>query len=475
MGGPLCLYRDYYMIIQHNLAAINASRQFNIVSASNKKTTEKLSSGYKINRSADGAAELAISEKMRRQIRGLNMATTNIQDGISLVQVADGALAEVDDMLHRITELSVKAANGTNTAEDRRAIQAEIAHLNQEIDRIGKTTSFNELQLFDDMYGDDPEGSVSNLVACPAADSGRLSEVYFDGTYYHASASLDFTNITPANINKLNNQHFYFGCAWGCSEGFNIEFKTDGDGTQSSSTNLVGAVEHRYTVDISDCTSGSEIVDRIFAYVTANPASGNGTYTPTLGGIKVSHSNELLKDGNKLLIVCPDNRSSATAAKNQFNGEGSGSNAGKLECTELAALGAEEDKINDIRIQSGTEKDHGIELHTHRMNSGRIGTKGIDVTTAAGAGRGIDKAKGALGKIAEWRSELGAFQNRLEHAVNINNNAAENTQAAESLIRDADMAKESLEYANTNILMQAGQSMLSQANRQPDRVLSLLQ
>lgn len=224
------------MVISHNISAFNTQRQFGIVNASKRKSTERLSSGYRINRSADDAAGLAISEKMRRQIRGLNQGSKNIQDGISLLQVADGALAEVQDMLNRMTELSVKAANGTNTNEDRQSIQEEIHELATEINRVGKSTRFNDLLLFDDMRGEDIEGSVTNLVTSKAAESGYLTDAIKVGSYWYPAATIDFSNINAQNIGKLNDQGFSFCCSRGCNEVFDFTFKTDG--TPSSSSNL---------------------------------------------------------------------------------------------------------------------------------------------------------------------------------------------------------------------------------------------
>lgn len=460
------------MIIAHNMMAMNAMRQFDIVGNGKKKTTEKLSSGYRINRAADDAASLAISEKMRRQIRGLCQGAENIQDGISMVQVADGALEQVHDILHRMTELSVQAANGTCSNEDRGYLQREVDALSQEIDRIGKTTSFNGLLLFDDMFSLDVEGSVTNLVTSPAANSGYLTESIQLGSQYYPSASLDFSNINAGNITRLNNQGFSFTCSQSCNEVFDIKFATDG--RPGSASNLSGKVTHYYVVDISGCTNGKEIVDAVYSYIRNNLPNGSAEGGVTAASLKVSHSNELIKsdDGNKLIVYSNTGCATKAAAESKF--PGSDLIHGAIDCSDLTSL-IEEEKINEICIQSGSEVTDEIRISTHRMNADILGVSAVNISTPNGAKSAIGTVKKAVSKISEQRTELGAYQNRLEHAININRNVSENTQAAESLIRDTDMAKEMVELSKLNILEQFGQSMMAQANQSNQTVLSLLQ
>lgn len=460
------------MIVAHNLTAMNAQRQFNIVGNSKKKSTEKLSSGYRINRAADDAAGLAISEKMRRQIRGLNQGADNIQDGISMMQVADGALSEVHDMLNRMEELAVQAANGTNTSSDREYIQQEISQISSEIDRIGKTTAFNELLLFDDMFHEEVEGSVTNLVSSPAAATGHLTESVQLGTKYYPAASIDFSKINARNISKLNNQGFSFTCSQSCSEVFDIKFATDG--RPSSAANLSGQGTHRYVVDISNCKSGKEVVDTVYAYIKDNVPNNYGVGGVTGASLKVSHSNELIKsdDGNKLIVYSNTGQSTKAAAESQFpRGDG---RYGAINCSELAGI-VEDEKINEVRIQCSSNVEDGILIHTHRMNAVTLGVSAINVSTVSGASSAINIIKKAQSNISSQRSEVGAFQNRLEHAYNINRNVEENTQDAESAIRDTDMAKEMVKYSKDNILEQAGISVMTQANQKNQGVLSLLQ
>lgn len=460
------------MIINHNLTAMNAERQFNITVDFRKKTTEKLSSGFRVNRAADDAAGLAISEKMRRQIRGLARGAENIQEGISLIQTADGALAEVHDILNRMEELSVEAANGVYSDSDREYLQMEMGELTDEIDRIGKTTEFNDLLLFDDMYGEEVDGSVTNLVISPAADTGFLTEaLQLNGAYY-PSASLDFSNINSRNINKLNDQGFSFTCSQSCAEVFDIKFATDG--RPSTALNLSGKVTHRYLIDISGCTSGKDVVDTVYSYIRNHVPNGYGIGGQTPDSLKVSHSNELIKsnDGNKLIIYANGAVASKTDAETKYL---KGDHVhGAIDCSQLTGL-VEDEKINEIPIQCSSNVGDREIIYTHRMNASLIGVSAINISTIGGAQSAMSIIKNAHAVISSQRSELGAFQNRLEHSYNNNKNIEENTQAAESSIRDADMATQMVEFSKQNILLQTGQAMLAQANQSKQDVLRLLQ
>ena len=270
------------MVVQHNLTAMNANRNLGAVTDAQAKSTEKLSSGYRINRAADDAAGLTISEKMRSQIRGLNKASTNAQDGISLVQVAEGALNETHSILQRMNELATQAANDTNTTTDRDAIQKEMDQLTSEIDRIRSTTQFNTMNLLD------------------------------------------------------------------------------------------------------------------------------GSFT----------------------------------GKN---------------------------------LQVGSLSGQSISISIKNMNASKLGVSGLKVSSFSAAGAAMASIQAAINSVSEMRSTLGALQNRLEHTINNLDATSENTQAAESRIRDVDMAEEMVEYSKNNILAQAGQSMLAQANQATQGVLSLLQ
>lgn len=461
------------MIIAHNLVAMNAQRQYNMVSSSKAKSTEKLSSGYRINRAADDAAGLAISEKMRRQIRGLNQGAANIGDGISLCQVADGALSEVNDILQRMNELSVKSANGTNTDWDRFYIQQEINQLSAEINRIGSATSFNGIQIFDKATIEKQTGPITSLVTSPSGKSGKMQEAYLgnDGKYYPA-ASIDFTAVKENNIKQLDGAFFSFVCPYGCKETFNITFKNDGTGNSVTGQN--GSTYHKYAIDISGCTNGSDVVSAIYDYVSANKPAGadaDGALAGATGGVGVSHSSALVRNGNKLIVLSNTKFSGEQAAINY--GKNLSGGDGAVNSSKLTSI-MTPDPIFNIPIQCSGEKTDVEFVRTKLMNAEALTVENLNVSGEQTAKEAIDNVKFALNYIAELRSDIGAQQNRLEHAQSINLNSAENTTAAESAIRDTDMAKEMVQYSLKNVLEQAGVSMMTQANQMNQNVLNLL-
>ncbi len=463
------------MVVVHNLSAMNAQRMFGVNSKKKAGSTEKLSSGYRINRAADDAAGLSISEKLRRQIRGLDQAAENCQEGVNMVQVADGALAEVQEMLHRMTELSVKAVNGTLQLEDREFIQEEVSHLVSEISRIGKNTSYNDLYMFDKMRPDSAESiSVTSLVKSPAADTGYLTEVYDDGTggtnAFHPAANLDFSGINASNISFLYNKSFSFACSQACPEMFIFKM-VDGDGTQDSVDGQNnGSNPHTYTIDIHGMTQGSEIVAKLYNYVKDNMPN---SYTPLANGdLNVSHSNLIkMTDANTLTIYATIGYATEAQAAAKFaNATGP---YGGIDCSQVTnAIQRTGDNL--VTIQAGCEAGDTIDIIFRRMNSQLLGIDVVDVSTVNGASSAISKVDSALKQISSQRATLGASQNRLEHAIDNLLNVSENTQAAESRIRDTDMAKEMVTYSNTSILEQVGHAMMAQANQSNQGVLNLL-
>lgn len=443
------------------MAAANGNRHYKIVTSKKQKAMEKLASGYKINRAADNAAGLSISEKMRGQIRGLNQASNNIEDGIGLIHVADGALSEVNNMLHRMTQLCVQAANDTNTYEDRQKIQEEIAQLNAEITKIGRTTEFNTLKLFDSNDPDNIVGSVTQLVSCPSADRGYLSEKYQG----YPAATMDFSNINSRNIGLLNNQGFKFYCSAACEEAFDFKFKTDG--TASSATNLSGRTTHNYVIDISNCSNGKDVVDTMFSYVSQhlpNTAPGSSPLPDSLG---VSHSNYLKKNdsGSGFILY---GYSTTSTYPNSY------SLSGKIECSEITSVLEVITDENKFWIQSGPNSRQGILISSPFMNAEIIGSSAVNVLTRDSADRGITLCHKASQMISTMRANFGAYENRLEHADNNVQNAAENLQNAESIIRDANMADETVQNSIQDILQQAGIAMITQANQSTQGILTLL-
>ena len=388
------------MVVQHNLQAMNSNRMLGVTTSSQAKVTEKLSSGYKINRAADDAAGLSISEKMRKQIRGLDQASNNAQDGVSAVQTAEGALAEVHDMLQRMNELAVQAANGTNSTSDRTAIQNEIDQLTTEIDRVAETTKFNETYL---LKGD-VKGSTKIITLKPHDAGLKGSMVYTEGA-----------NTAKFTVPQL----------------------------KESDTIMIGGKQ--YTIKANENLDLDEIKsDKAYELMAAELEKANqiGAENPAavhVGGTAPAFEITLGKQ---------------TVAKPlAFN----------------LHVGADADMTNKISVNIET------------MNSAYLGIKDLnvvdnkDVSPGAQATYAIDAIADAIQKVSDQRSALGAVQNRLEHTIKNLDNVVENTTAAESQIRDTDMASTMVEYTKNNILMQAGQSMLAQANQSTQGVMSLLQ
>ena len=391
------------MVVQHNLQAMNSNRMLGITTSSQSKVTEKLSSGYKINRAADDAAGLSISEKMRKQIRGLDQASANAQDGISSVQTAEGALGEVHDMLQRMNELAVQAANGTNSTSDRTAIQNEIKQLTTEIDRVAETTKFNETYL---LKGD-VKGSTKTITLKPhdAGLKGSMGEV-------------DMKKTPP-------------------------EVKFTVPELKESDTIMIGGKQ--YTIKNTNPVADLDEIDAATAY----------------GKMKdeLKKANEIGAEDTTKVEVIPN--------KNVFTIKLGQQTVAKPLAFNLH-VGADADMTNKISVNIET------------MNSAYLGIKDLnvvdnkDVSPGAQATYAIDAIADAIQKVSDQRSALGAVQNRLEHTIKNLDNVVENTTAAESQIRDTDMASTMVEYTKNNILQQAGQSMLAQANQSTQGVLSLL-
>ena len=475
------------MIIQHNLAAMNADRQFNLTGIRQKKSAERLSSGYRINRAADDAAGLAISEKMRRQIRGLTQASVNCQDAVSLVQIADGALAEVHDMLHRGSELCIQAANDTMTQDDRKHIQKEIIQLLDEIDKIGNTTTFNEMPIFGaGMSGnyriDEESGTfiigkeLPDYVNSPALDAGYMNEVHESGGKKYPAGSVDFTSVTAENAQELVGTAFNIDCST-CFHKYTFMF-VDGSGTDTKQS----GENYIYSIGVDGITNGSQLVDRIISASGETPAN-HFTTLENKSGVLFMHENRDWPGEKDLEKYQKYSRVTPGAA---------------YDLSEMSDF-----EPYDIKIQAGSEagRDQTIEIRLPRIGLSLLGIGGVDVTAKGertynsstwseatgettssgettvmydGAREGIESFKHALEYVSRERSRMGAYQNRLEHTINNLNNVIENTTAAESRIRDTDMAAEMVRFSAANILSQAGQSMLAQANQTNQGVMSLL-
>lgn len=417
------------MVVQHNLTAMNSNRMLGVTTNKQAKSTEKLSSGYKINRAADDAAGLSISEKMRKQIRGLTQASSNAQDGISAVQTAEGALNEVQDMLQRMNELAVKAANGTNSEDDRNYIQDEVNQLIKEIDRVSTTTKFNETYL---LKGDD---------------------------------SVEFTKPTAAAV-KFTDGDDTAGQTKNATIEFNVAgIKTKG-GKSDATFNILGKnYSVRVEEDDTDATVAKKLAEAINADKLSDDNAGEfkaEADTTTAGKITLTSAkkaavkdNEKFKDGTNMEV-----KSSGVLTLDLHVGADSTSdNQISVDIKQMSA------DVLGLKTGNSTTGDATGNLDTLLVN-------GKDDKHARDA---IDTISAALQEVSKQRSALGAAQNRLEHTIANLDNVVENTTSAESSIRDTDMATEMVKYSNNNILAQAGQAMLAQANQSNQGVLSLLQ
>ena len=412
------------MVVQHNLTAMNSNRMLGLTTASQAKSTEKLSSGYKINRAADDAAGLSISEKMRKQIRGLTQASSNAQDGISAVQTAEGALNEVQDMLQRMNELAVKAANGTQAENDRSYIQNEIDQLVTEIDRVSTTTKFNESYL---LKGVNQDGTAAKLTYKTA--SGNITDIDENtGKKEYALGTATKKTVTDKgeyNVSTVEVMGKKYGLVTGIKDA-----DTAGGKTLSEKEAL------------ADAKANADATDGAFA-----------TQDELIAQIK-KDLNEAGAGDIKSISVDKD---------------------GKVTVEAFADLNA---SLNfSLHVGADSTEDNKIDVDIAMMSARGLGVNGIQVSgdddTKATAA--IDTISAAIQKVSTQRSALGAVQNRLEHTINNLDNVVENTTSAESAIRDTDMATEMVKYSNNNILSQAGQAMLAQANQSNQGVLSLLQ
>lgn len=490
------------MVVQHNLQAINANRMLNVTSSGQAKATEKLSSGYKINRAADDAAGLAISEKMRKQMRGLDRASTNAQDGVSAVQTAEGALNEVHDMLQRLNELAVQAANGTNSLSDRESIQDEITELTTEIDRVSETTRFNETELL--------KGALGTRTKVLVGHDAGLKGTFVDRVT-NASLTVDLTTGTSIVIggNTYNIVHAK-------TKNLNEDYTTD------QSKDAIQYLQNK----ITDAENSGKAEVTINGTVYTHPKDANGNVLKNMwtAGTGDEYTTDQLrgkvKDGAKVLIDTnadgkPEHEQVARDYKDKKNI--TAGQAAELITTALRQannIGADADKMSRVSMRStngtlanvtgrsavvfditkgvttvpnvlsfnlhvGADADMGnkIMLDIDGMTCAGLGIKDLNIADDSGiaATYAIDAIGDALQVVSAQRANLGAIQNRLEHTIANLDNVVENTTAAESRIRDTDMADEMVEYSKNNILQQAGQSMLAQANQSTQGVLSLLQ
>ncbi len=544
------------MRIQHNIAALNANRMLDTNNNKVSKNLEKLSSGYKINRAGDDAAGLAISEKMRGQIRGLDQATNNANDGISLVQTAEGALNETASILQRMKELATQASNGTYQNDvDRANISKEVTSLKSEIDRISTSTNFNKINLLDGSLG----GSTVGSSATKAANL-ELSDVAKAAGAY---------GVTPAAAGKYTASTLTPASADGDSKTFSVMYKSaDGVDTAASVTltydatnkNYVAADGTKYAATTNapeeyaaavigelsknkDFSSNFTVADKavpdgtlsftavdkgtagavVSAFQETNTAKATGTVTQNAQTLTVATpASDAFETVKASVGVYDSTVAGANAADNTFtiNNEKfayvkTAADAAKLDSdvnyvvtatgvdatasAAMASLVSQKTGINatangtfgiDLKSSSSTAKttgaltlqigasataDQQVSLSIGDMSTKGLKLTNVSVATQPDALASIKTIDDAINQVSGTRADLGALQNRLEHTVSNLGVTSENLTSAESRIRDVDMAKEMMEMTKNNVLAQAAQSMLAQANTQPQNVLKLLQ
>ena len=486
------------MVVQHNMQAMNANRMLNVTTGQQAKSTEKLSSGYRINRAADDAAGLTISEKMRKQIRGLDRASTNAEDGVSSVQTAEGALTEVHSMLQRMNELATQAANGTNSKDsDRQAIQDEIDQLTTEIDRVSETTKFNETYL---LKGDAGTKTI-NMKAHDAGLKGTLTD-NGDGT-----ATFVMDALNAGDKVSIGGKNYTIG-----GEDADVTSMLTAAGITGKAGDKVTINGKEYTF-FDKASDGNTALTNTGYYETApdkavattasptyadNTAIAGATGTISVGTKSVTKMKDAGADGidDTDTTVISKKKAYELASKELLKANQIGDTEGNAKVG-VGAVDTAVDLTNGngtFKIQTGSAKvantlsfslhvgsdadmTNKIQVDIDSMDSASLGIKGINVKDDSGnaATYAIDAISDAISKVSSQRSSLGAVQNRLEHTINNLDNVVENTTTAESRIRDTDMASEMVNYSKNNILAQAGQSMLAQANQSNQGVLSLLQ
>ena len=538
------------MVVQHNMSAMNAYRMLGVTTGAQAKATEKLSSGYRINRAADDAAGLSISEKMRSQIRGLNKASTNAQDGISLIQTAEGALNESHSILQRMRELSVQAANGTETDDDREAVQSEIEQLQDELTRISETTEFNTMKLLDGSLAG-PEGvskgqnqtigaQISNLKAATGAAGEDTSGVTLASETINidgADIKVDWSKLSTEDqavlkknwaasdsdsakkaakimedtINKaiddsgLGVEHITVkSSVTGTAASFTFKSGSEGVDSQLKATDTNGLVgtltggklDGGTTSGLGTTTYAGEAIDAAEKFymeingqslvVTPTAVAANADMKTVAANLQaniktaIDTYNTGRDEDDKLKEVKVDVSKDGRLVISSESGPVSFSDFGTGEAVKklgLDSAGTKTAANGGMTLQIGANEGQTMTFAIGDMSATSLGVAGnkVDLSTQDAAKKATTTIDAAIKKVSSQRSQLGAVQNRLEHTISNLDTAAENTQTAESNIRDTDMADTMVEFSKNNILAQAGQSMLAQANQSNQGVLSLLQ
>lgn len=545
------------MIINHNMNALNAHRNMNVNNTAAGKSMEKLSSGLRINRAGDDAAGLAISEKMRGQIRGLTQASRNASDGISMIQTAEGALNETQNILQRMRELSVQSSNDTNTAADRQSIQKEIEQLTEEIDRIGNNTEFNTQSLLKGDGSTKLEGISVDLAGKTTMKAGT------DATTVEAKIELDIASTAApgdvkleVNGKKIEVNLTANGVAGSVTGNKVFLGSTTANGKQTDvAKGVVSVIEEAINAD-SDLkgnfkvsVDGSKVVVEAVKNGENCGVKGNIKLNETATGVTVKDANSKAVTAGETVVGKDVKATAATATVNlsgltvdnllkkgvtiggkqiefydadegAYSGDAIGvsitsaKNQGTVDITEEKLVDAiieqTRGKLDDVELsksaanklvvtstqtgvnskveiengaknegfeatfQVGANSNQTISISIGDMRAEALGIKNVDLTTAEGSQEATATIQDAIEKVSTERAGLGAVQNRLEYTISNLDNTTENLTSAESTLRDVDMAKEMMTFSKNNILNQAAQAMLAQANQQPQNVLSLL-
>lgn len=528
------------MIINHNMNALNAHRNMNVNNTAAGKSMEKLSSGLRINRAGDDAAGLAISEKMRGQIRGLTQASRNASDGISMIQTAEGALNETQNILQRMRELSVQSSNDTNTAEDRQSIQKEIEQLTEEIDRIGNNTEFNTQSLLKGdgstkleaaglkiepmKNGTDVKTTEVNATLSTDVTTAQEFKVALSGVEIKLNVGATANDAKKANaqamekqlkeaieksdtlrgqytvsLNAAGDEVVIKAVKGGAFEGgkgsisvtatTNNGVKLNAGGTAINGTEAVaGTTEEATAASVTmnlNAYKANNVGDLEGKGLTIGKTqiefydARKGAYSGNSVGVDIS---QVKAEGDLAGAIIDQTKGKIEGATiEEVTNLGVGTEKGlKISSTEKGAnstVNVEDGAKNEgfeATFQVGANSNQTIAISIGDMRAEALGVKSVDLTTAEGSQEATATIQAAIEKVSTERAGLGAVQNRLEYTISNLDNTTENLTSAESTLRDVDMAKEMMTFSKNNILNQAAQAMLAQANQQPQNVLSLL-
>ena len=472
------------MIINHNLSAMNAHRQMGINNGDKSKSIEKLSSGMRINRAGDDAAGLSISEKMRGQIRGLNQASRNSQDGISLIQTAEGALSETQSIIQRMRQLAVQSANGTNQNEDRDKISKEFEELQSEITRIGNDTEFNKMKLIN--------GDLSSEEATTAADLGVFNT-------YSVGSLRTMKNNATQSVTTLNGSVATKQASVATKQASIATKKASVETIKSvkiaSINKKLESVNKKLTrvsdkiKELSNAIKNSGLTESMKASkqgsIATLKASVETLQTQSIATFETSIATRQTSINTLEASIATKQKSvdvkNASVKEISKKIDKKAASVKKLtQAVSVKEAGLEMPaavKGQEVKFQVGANSGQVIELQIGDMRATALGVNkdAININTQSASSNAITVLDEALTKISDQRAKLGAAQNRLEHTITSTDNTSENLQSAESRIRDVDMAEEMMNYTKSNILTSAAQSMLAQANQAPNNVLQLLQ